>query len=241
MTMTGSADAFTKFIQRMKNNGVARNSFYVKFDIFDTNFTKQLTSEKKGVWYPGDEGASDRNLFTNERLQSMNVMCNTITLPGRELATIDAIIKPGWQDRIVSNLKAPEPITAKFYCSPDLNERRFIENWMNMALNPHNYTANYYDEYAKYNTITIFCLPRRFSGSIMTEEIAIKPENGPIFFVKLFECYPTKLEDTELTNSDSEKLFELSVTFSYKYFKTVTDLNFPTITTGYDYRWEQTL
>ena len=99
----------------------------------------------------------------------------------------------------------------------------------------------YYDEYAKYNTITIFCLPRSFSGSVMTEEEAVKVENGPIFFVKLFECYPTKIEDVTMNYSDAEKIMELSVTISYKYFKTITDLNFPSVTVGYDRSWEQTL
>lgn len=233
--------AFDNFVQRMKQKGIARSSYYVNFSIFDTKFTQKLTYDKKGVWYPSDEGASDKNLFTPQRSQSMGVMCNEVTLPGRELTTIDGIIKPGWQDRIVSNLKAPEAITMKFYCSPDLNERRFIENWMNMALNPRNYTANYYDEYAKYNTITIFCLPRSFSGSVMTEEEAVKVENGPIFFVKLFECYPTKIEDLTMNYSDAEKIMELSVSFSYKYSKTITDLNFPSVTVGYDRSWEQTL
>ena len=194
--------AFDNFVQRMKQRGIARNSYYVSFNIFDTKFTQQLDIAKKGVWYPTDEGASDKNLFTPQRTQSMGVM---------------------------------------FYCSPDLNERRFVENWMNMALNPRNYTANYYDEYAKYNTITIFCLPRSFSGSVMTEEEAVKVENGPIFFVKLFECYPTKIEDVTMNYSDAEKIMELSVTISYKYFKTITDLNFPSVTVGYDRSWEQTL
>lgn len=234
-------DAFNKFVQRMKEKGIARNHYYVKFDVYNEKFANRLVTDKRGTWYPSDEGAKDNNIFSPERLRSMSVMCNSITLPGRELTTIDAVIKPGWQDRIVSNLKAPEPIEAKFYCSPDLNERRFIENWMNMALNPLNYTANYYDEYAKFNTVTIFCLPRRLAGSEMTEEIALNPENGPVFFIKLFECYPTKINDTTLEFGNSENLHELAVTFSYKYFKTTTDINFPSVTTGYDRQWENTL
>jgi len=233
-------EAHDNFIQRMKQQGVARNSYYVKFDVnmyTEFRFLKK-TEEGIGTFFPTDEGGKRTQLFTNARLKSIGVMCKSITLPGRELETIDSIIKPGWQNRIVSNLKTPEPITCKFYCSPDLNERRFIENWMNMAVDPYTLTANYYDEYAKDNTITIFCLPRRFSGSVMTEEEAVKPENGPIFFVKLFDCYPTKISETTLEFANSENLMELEVTFSYKYFKTITDLNFVRTVQGNDFERE---
>lgn len=233
------SDLFSKFVQRIREKGIARNHFYMRMDVNDIFFSRKVTTDRRGTWFPSDEGASDKNLFSNERLKSIGVMCNSVTLPGRELEIMEEIIKPGIKNKIVSNLQAPDEITAKFYCSPDLNERRFIENWMNMAVNPITRDANYYDEYAKFNTITIFSVPRAFSGTTINEEVAL--QNGPMYFVKLYECYPYKVEETTLEYGNAENIFELTVGFKYKYFETITDIYFPSVSDGYSRQWEQSV
>ena len=41
------------------------------------------------------------------------------------------------------------------------------------------------------------------------------------------ECYPTKISSNEMSTSSEEDLLELEVEIAYKYYRTVTDNNFP--------------
>jgi len=237
-------DFYREFVERMRNNGVARQHFYLRIDVFQENFRRKIVNpsavggsgetRQRERFFPSDEGATYRQLFTPKRLQTIGLMCKSIAMPEREFEIMEETIKPGYVNRIASHRKAPNEIEAKFYCSPDLNEQRFIENWMNMVINPFNGYANYYEEYAKYNTMTLFNLPRSYAGTTINEEIALNAPGGPIYFVKMFECYPFAIESTVMENENAEKIYELSVKFYYKYSKTITDLNFVSVKEGYD-------
>jgi len=62
-----------------------------------------------------------------------------------------------------------------------------------------------------------------------------------MYFVKLYECYPYKVEETTLEYGNAENIFELTVGFKYKYFETITDIYFPSVSDGYSRQWEQSV
>jgi len=217
-------EIFEGFLNRVRRNGLARaHNFFVKVDV---GTAKPPFRANTGRFFPSDQGASENNLFTTERLKSLSFMCNQVLLPDREITTLDFTVKPGVTQKIASYQTFGQMLPMTFYCSPDLNEKRFFENWMNLVINPISRNANYYDEYAKFNTITVFVLPKFFSGSFVDENTV--DENGnPLYYIKFYECYPTKITSSELANSKEEDLLELGVEIAYKYFRTVTDINFP--------------
>lgn len=217
-------EIFEGFLNRVRKNGLARtHNFFVRVDM---GTARPPFVQNTGRFFPSDQGASQNNLFTTERLKSLSFMCNKTALPDREITTLDFTVKPGVTQKIASYQSFAQTLPMTFYCSPDLSEKRFFENWMNIVIDPVSRNANYYDEYAKFNTITVFVLPRSFSGSFVDENTTDGIGN-PLYYVKFYECYPTKMNSNELANSSGEELLELDIEITYKYFRTVADINFP--------------
>lgn len=217
-------DIFQGFLDRVKRNGLARaHNFFVRIDM---GIAKPPFTPNTGRFFPSDQGANQNNLFTIEKLKTMSYMCQQVVLPEREINTLDFTVKPGVTQKIASYQIFNQNIPMKFYCSPDLSEKRFFENWMNMVINPISRNANYYDEYAKFNTVTVFVLPKQFTSTFVDEN-TVDGNGNPIYYIKFYECYPTKISSNEMSTSSEEDLLELEVEIAYKYYRTVTDINFP--------------
>lgn len=83
------------------------------------------------------EDARDSRKWT----EALSLQCEIAELPGRTLATID-------QRHYAFTNKIPffnvySEITLTFYCTGNMNERRFFENWMNLAVPSYNGLINY--------------------------------------------------------------------------------------------------
>lgn len=234
-------DIYEGLIGKLRRQGIARtNNFFVRIDTSISNLPFRRSEPNQssltlrainGIFPPSDEGATTRNMFTQRKLRSLSFMCKSASLPKREIKTIDYIAKPGYIDKIASYQVYENALPLSFYCSPDLNERRFFENWANLAIDPITKNPNYYDEYAKNNIVTVFVLPRNFSGTFVDEN-TVDDKGNPLYYVKFFECYPTVIEGTEVALGESQPM-ELKVNISYKYFRTISDYNFPKVT-GYE-------
>ena len=192
-------EIFEGFLNRVRRNGLARaHNFFVRVN-------------------------TTSNLANSEQLKTISFMCNKVVVPGKNINTLDFTVKPGVTQKIASYESFNEPLAFNFYCSPDLSEKRFFENWMNLAVDPTSRDANYYDEYAKFNTVTIFALPKSFSASVVDENTFDEFGNY-LYYVKFYECYPIKIGSMELANSNEDNLLELEVEMAYKYFRTSTEL-----------------
>lgn len=196
-------DIYEGFLTRIKNNGIASsNRFYVRINV-------------------NALGSGSASMFPLQRLRDLSVMCNSVSLPKRSIKTLDFVVKPGNVDKIADYQEYDHDLSMTFYCSPDLNERRFFENWANMVIDPVTKQPNYYDEYAKNNVVTVFVLPKMFSGGLVDER-TVDYKGNPLYYVRFHECYPTSIDENELSTESSE-LLQLKVTLSYKYFTTISD------------------
>lgn len=198
-----TADIYEGFITRIRNNGVASaNRFYVRLNV-------------------NALGSSSASKFPLQRSRDLSLMCNSVSLPKRIIKAIDFVVKPGNVDKIASYQEYDHELSMTFYCSSDLNERRFFEDWANLVVDPVTKQPNYYDEYAKYNMVTVFVLPKMFSGGLVDENTRDYKGN-PLYYVRFHECYPITIEENELSTGSGE-LLQLNVTLSYKYFSTISD------------------
>lgn len=144
------------FLNNLKKKGLARpNDFYVKIDI-NENIAKIPFQ------------VPDR--FTSEDKRQISFMCKNASFPKLEITTQDFIEKPSRIRKIAHKRQESQVLPLTFYCSVDFWERKFFEKWMNYVVDPKTYTPNYYDEYAKYNTMTIFSLPKTFSANFVFDQ-----------------------------------------------------------------------
>jgi len=87
-------DFYREFVERMRNNGVARQHFYLRIDVFQENFRRKIVNpsavggsgetRQRERFFPSDEGATYRQLFTPKRLQTIGLMCKSIAMPERD-------------------------------------------------------------------------------------------------------------------------------------------------------------
>lgn len=248
-------ELYQGFMDKIRKKGLARtNDFYVRIDINDYLSKIPFQTPQK---------------FTNEDKRQISFMCKSATLPKLGIATEDFVEKPSVVTKIARIREESQVFPMTFYCTPDLWERKFFEKWMDFVVDPKTYTPNYYEEYAKNNNITLFVLPKTFSGQIVAENFIdyistvdlqsafngtpigggsvtstifgnsqntfseigqVRGRKGagsgqPIYFVKFFECYPISISEIQLSNENTN-VMEFTVEMSYKYFQSITDLEF---------------
>ena len=183
------------------NNGLA---FPSRYDV--------LFLPPSGTRGTGGVGAST-NLFSQTLLgqvgggdiKDVSYQCNSIAFPGRNLTTTsdENIYGPA---REIADGFTYGDITAKFYCHNDYREKKFFETWQRLAFNPQTFAMNYYDDYT--GTIQIFQLDQKGNRTYGCE---------------LVECFPKNIGDQSLMGAQSTAVQEVTVTFSYRYWKNLTD------------------
>lgn len=93
-------------------------------------------------------------------------------------------------------------VSIEYYCSEDLRERQFFEQWQDLIFNPKSKKHAYYKDYisrieiAKYN-------------SDWSKKTVV---------YRLNEAYPTSIAAQEM-NSDAGDLLKLSITFKYRNYE----------------------
>ena len=130
-----------------------------------------------------------------------------ITLPGRNLNTLDDTNIYGPKRDIVSGVTYAEDISVSFQASSDLAERRFFEEWQKLAFSEKTWNVGYYNDYIA--QIDLYLLDR---------------QDKRRFGVKLWECFPKTIDGTELNQGANNEIIKNDVNFSFRYW-TQLDIN----------------
>ncbi len=97
-------------------------------------------------------------------------------------------------------------LSSVIQCSNDMREKNFIDTWQRLAYNPQTWSMGYYNDYV--GSMDIYLLDtndRRRYG------------------VQLVECFPTDVGQQALDYTPAGDIMTLSVTWSYRYWKNLTD------------------
>ena len=137
--------------------------------------------------------------------KDVSYQCNSIEFPSRMIETTadENIYGPA---RKIAQGYTYADVTAKFYCHNDMREKKFFETWQRLAYNPQTFAMGYYDDYV--GTIQIYQLDHKGNRTYGCE---------------LIECFPNTIGAQGLDASQAGNIMEVSVTFSYRYWKNLTD------------------
>jgi len=134
------------------------------------------------------------------KLEALNLFATSCTLPGR---SIEAIAHDVYGETRQMGVKHQhEGISVQYYCSEDLREKLFFEQWQDLIFNPNNKNRSYYDEY--------------------TAEIEVlKYDNNwkHQSTYRFYEAWPVGLSELQLGN-EAETL-QLAINFAYRYYEKV--------------------
>lgn len=202
---------YEDFVSHVKNNGLARTvNFYVEINL-NYGLTKDIKVPYKSP-YP-----------SANTTRQMSLLCKEAILPKKLINVLDYSPRIGEIYKIANYESFEQVLPLTFYCTSDMRERIFLERWMGMVVDPITRIPNYYDEYAKGNTIKVWVLPKTLAGIVPTGDVIANPSSGtrepeklfPIYYVEFNDCYPINIDQIDLSN-ESENLMEMDVEFSYK-------------------------
>ena len=160
----------------------------------------------------GGAGAST-NIFSqvlfgdvgNESKRDVSYQCNKFEFPPRTLDTVPDENIYGPARKLAVGYTYGD-VTGSFYCHNDMREKKFFENWQRLAYNPQTFAMGYYDDYA--GTIQIYQLDQR---------------DNRRYGAELVECFPHTIAAQPVSSDIATGAHEVSVTFSYRYWKNLTD------------------
>ena len=157
---------------------------------------------------PSNVNTFFRQMFkniTDGDQREVSMQCNKIEFPGRNLDSTPDTNIYGPTREIVSGFSFAE-ITANFYQSNNYKEKQFFETWQRLCYDPNTFAMGYYDEYV--GKIQIYSLDndglRRYG-------------------VELIECFPKTIAAQQLDALPSTVAQTCDVSFSYRYWKNLTD------------------
>jgi hypothetical protein len=145
------------------------------------------------------------NLTRDAELRQLSIRAQNITLPGRNLATVQVGNVYGPNREIVEGVTYADDITIQFQSSSNLAERVFFENWQRLAFNEKTWNIGYYNDYT--SQMEIYVLDK---------------QNKRRYGVKLWEVFPKSIGANEMAYDANNTLLLTPVSFTFRYW---TNLN----------------
>ena len=138
-------------------------------------------------------------------VRKTGLRCESISFPGRNLDTTPDTNIYGPTREIVSGFSFAE-VTGTFVCSSDMREKLFFETWQRLAFDPQTWALGYYDDYV---------------GAVDIHQL--DEQDNKRYGVQLMEAFPKTIAEQSLAYGSNDTLHRINVTFSYRYWKNLTD------------------
>lgn len=135
------------------------------------------------------------------KLEAINLFCQSCSIPSRDMTNLE--FSEYGELRSLGVMHTHGDVTIGYYCSEDLRERLFFEQWQDAIWNPITYNHGYYNTYTARIEIV------KYDASWQNETA----------IYRLDEAYPTNIGALEL--SHAEGLSELSITFKYRKYERI--------------------
>ena len=150
--------------------------------------------------------------------RQINIHCETVTFPGRNLEQQDIQYGTDVKRQMVQAHTYDGNITATFYADKYLRERTFMEAWQNLAVDPVSHTAGYYDDYI---------------GKMHIYQLGADSEvdrDMPTYALEALDVYPATIAVSNYGYGLVDQIQKVTVEFAYKSWR-----NMGTETSGIDF------
>lgn len=145
--------------------------------------------------------------------RTLNVLCKSVTMPGKQIATIDRQIGI-FNEKIVNGFMVDD-VSMTFHVLNDYGVKKYFDNWRKTMVDEKTGSVAYKNQYSKPVEIHQLRKPQaRFGFDIGPIDINFDLFNASIYSVKLLDAFPVTIAPIELTN-DPDGLVEITVQFAY--------------------------
>jgi len=143
--------------------------------------------------------------FSND----MALMCDTIEFPGQNMMSSPDMMRHGPPREAVTGVSYAS-ITASFLCTPDMQIKRFFENWQLLVMDMNTWEPNYYKNY--------------IGGSKIYQ---LDRANNTTYVVELFEVYPKTITAQDLGYAQADAFHTVSVELMFHHWEWSDELTIP--------------
>ena len=161
-------------------------------------------------------GGQNQNVFGGMERQSdlrkISLRAQNITLPGRNLATVQEGNVYGPDREIVEGVTYADDISMSFQASSGLDERVFFENWQRQAFNEKTWNIGYYRDYTGHMEIYI-----------------LDKQEQRRYGIKLWEVFPKTIGSNDLSYDANDTLLLTPVSFTFRYWDSLDQSQNPQI------------
>ena len=162
---------------------------------------------------PSEQGRDDdvNELKSSQMRENVGLMCNAITLPTRDVNTVDhRMYGPGRKMPYAYSFNGN--IECSFYGDKFLRQRLFFENWQKGIMNINSHNMKYYDDYV--GSIDIFTLGQFDAGR--------EDEARVTYGVRLYECYPQTIGSIEYAYGNNDQATIVPITLNFRTWRNLT-------------------
>ena len=157
-------------------------------------------------------GDGDVNELKSSQIrENVALMCNAITLPTRDVNTVDhRMYGPGRKMPYAYSFNGT--IECSFYGDKFLRQRLFFENWQKQIFDGETHDMKYYDDYV--GSMDIFQLGQFNAGDDDDARVT--------YAVRLYEVYPQVISGIEYAYGNNNSIVEVPVTLNFRTWKNLT-------------------
>ena len=144
--------------------------------------------------------------------RTINLHCNTISMPGHNLEQQTQRFGSEPATEIVTSHTFAGNILATFYLDASLETKDWFDKWQEMTVNPITHKAKYYDTYK--------------DGSMKIYQLV---GNKRTYGIKCEEVYPATISPIEYSYESTDMVQLLSIEFAYRKWTEMDDLESGTV------------
>tara|TARA_B110000495_G_C22796386_1_gene465285 strand:- start:51 stop:779 length:729 start_codon:yes stop_codon:yes gene_type:complete len=163
-----------------------------------------------------------KDLIVGPQRERIFINCFQVNVPGLSIATTNK----DQAYRSVAYQKIYEDITLGFYCSGDMKELRYLQNWMNTIIRPKDNHVEYYDNYTGTIDIISLGVQEKTSDQVRDrfQSKVFLGENERIMTTKILEAYPKSISSLAMDYGTKSSILNVTATFTYRtYIQTYGD------------------
>jgi len=154
---------------------------------------------------------TQNNLSSGQMRENMQMMCNKITMPSRDINTAPAKTYGPKREMPYAYSFSGE-IELTFFGDKFLRQRMFWENWQKQIFNSETHDSKYYDQYV--GSIDIFQLGQFDAKADDDARVT--------YAVRLYEVYPQTISAIEYAYGTNNSIVEVPVTLNFRTWKNLT-------------------
>jgi len=180
---------------------------YNNGEVNSSGFRSQRTIDRMGGQNVDGKYMNDLNSSFG---RSVNINCDTISMPGKDLQTQEVQYGSEPVRSMVQTHAYAGLIEASFYADKYMRERQFFEAWQKMCVGEHTHKAKYYDDYI---------------GKMHIYQLGADSEisrDMPTYAVEAMEVYPSTIGAVEYGYGKTGEVVKINVGFAYKYWRNMS-------------------